>query len=85
MTQRKKGHSKQRKKFQEMYIDLVTHSMSVTDLIEAYKAHSRTGLNPLSEKELVQLIQNPLNDWGNLHHIHQWDKYLEFLEYINKK
>ena len=49
MMGRKKPHSKQRKKFQEMYIDMCVHSMSATELIEDYKAHARTSLGSLSD------------------------------------
>ena len=85
MTQRKKGHSEQRKKFQEAFIDLCTHSMSTFDLIEYHKASSRTSLGKLTDEEFVEHIKDPMVDWENVHNIHQWDKYLEFLEYINKK
>ena len=83
MMGRKKPHSKQRKKFQEMYIDMCVHSMSATELIEDYKAHARTSLGSLSDEELIQLIQDV--NFENIYHIQQWDKYIGFVEYIKGK
>jgi hypothetical protein len=85
MTKRKKPHSKQRRKFQEAFIDLCVHSMSAIDLIEYWKATSRTSLGRLSDEEFVKHIQDPIVDWENVYHIQQWDKYIEFVEYIKEK
>ena len=83
MIKGKKPHSKQRIKFQEMFVDECVYSMSVTKLIDDFKAHSRTRLNRLSDEELIELIQDVT--FENIYHIQQWEKYTEFVKYIKEK
>ncbi len=84
MKKSKERHSKQRHKFQKSYLDMLVHTMSVSKLIEFYEVKTRMQLYKLTDKELIDQI-NELSEGGayeNIYHLTQWEDFLYFVEYV---
>jgi len=85
MNNKSNGHSKQRRKFQQAYIDTLVDSTTVNDLIEDHKAYIRTNLSKLSDGEFIELIKDVA--FEQTWHIQQWIPFIEFRDnyYSNKE
>ena len=77
----KKPHSKERKKFQEKYIDMIIETIPILQIIDEYKIWCRQSLYKQTDEEFVKFLElkKTLND---IDCIEQWDDFIEFKKHI---
>tara|TARA_R100000742_G_C4273196_1_gene92688 strand:+ start:454 stop:702 length:249 start_codon:yes stop_codon:yes gene_type:complete len=80
----KKPHSKERKKFQKEYIDMLIHSMPLHKLVSEYKVFIRQSLYRLTDWEFIEMLEN-METIDGFHSVHQWQDFIEFYEYVEGK
>jgi|TARA_B100000073_G_C23472473_1_gene468069 hypothetical protein len=80
----RKPHSKERKKFQKKYIDMLIHSMPIHKLVSEYKILTRMNLYRLSDREFIEMVGD-METIDGFHSVHQWQDFIEFYEYVEGK
>jgi hypothetical protein len=77
----KKPHSKERKKFQEKYIDMIIETTPILQIIHEYKIWCRQSLYKQTDEEFVKFLESK-KTLNGIDCIEQWDDFIEFKKHI---
>ena len=80
----RKPHSKERRKFQKKYKNMLIHSMPIHKLVSEYKILTRMNLFRLSDREFIEMLTD-METIDGIHSIGQWYHFREFVKYVEGK
>tara|TARA_Y100001938_G_C7730212_1_gene254231 strand:+ start:68 stop:316 length:249 start_codon:yes stop_codon:yes gene_type:complete len=79
----KKLHSKERKKFQKKFVEMLIDTKSIGYIIDSYKILTMKQLYKMTDKELVDYALE-IDMEPDLYSMGQWVDFCEFEKYVRK-
>ena len=77
-------HSKERRDFQDRYVDMVVHTKPIGELIGDYTSKINKELYELSDGQLIMIVEDECIPSDGIYSIAQWEKFIEFRKHVEE-